>query len=231
MPEAAKFCRYELRTTDVPAARSFYADLLGRTCDIVALPEQARARGARPHWLGHLGVADVERALQAFVERGATQLGPTRSVDGRDLAIVRDPGGAVVGLATPSPDAADPDIIWHGLNTDDLPRASAAYCELLGWRMTERLDLGPHGVFHHFTWNPDGASVGSFAAIAGRPGVHPHWLFHFRVAALEPAIAHVRAAGGLVAGTFVLPDGDSLAVCDDPQGAAFALRQPAPKVM
>lgn len=230
MHAPARFCRYELRTTDVSAARRFYTDLLGRTCDIIQLPEQARARGARPHWLGHLGVDDVARAVQAFVERGATQLGPTLSIDGRDLAIVRDPGGAVVGLATPS-SATAPDIVWHGLNTDDLPRATAAYCEVFGWRMTERLDLGPHGVFHQFTWNTDGPSVGSFAAIAGRPGVHPHWLFHFRVAELDLALAHVRAAGGLVAGTFTLPDGDVLAVCDDPQGAAFALRQSAPKVM
>ena len=63
------------------------------------------------------------------------------------------------------------------------------------------------------------------ADIAGRPGVHPHWLFHFRVAALEPALAAVRAAGGLVLDPLTLPNGARIAVCDDAQGAAFALQE------
>lgn len=228
MHAAAKFCRYELRTTDVAAAREFYATLLGEAPTIVPLPEQAAARGARPHWLGHLGVDDVERTVSAFVERGATRLGPTRATaGGGEVAIVRDPGGAVVALATPSAPVRD-DIVWHGLNTTDLARAAASYCELFGWHMTGRLDLGSLGVFHQFAWSPGGASVGSIADIAGRPGVHPHWLFQFRAAALAPALAVVRAAGGLVVGPFVLPDGGRIAVCDDPQGAAFALREPVP---
>jgi len=33
----------------------------------------------------------------------------------------------------------------------------------------------------------------------------------------------VRAAGGLVLDPVTLPNGDRVAVCDDPQGAAFAL--------
>ena len=64
--------------------------------------------------------------------------------------------------------------------------------------------------------------------IAGRPGVHPAWLFHFRVAAFEPALGAVRAGGGVVFGSFVLPGGARSAVCDDPQGAAFALLEAAP---
>ena len=59
--------------------------------------------------------------------------------------------------------------------------------------------------------------------IAGRPGVHPHWLFHFRVPALEPAMDAVRAGGGVVLPPVTLPGGARVAVCDDPQGAAFAL--------
>lgn len=226
MPLPASFCRFELRTTDVPAARSFYAALLGDAIDaIVPLPEQALARGARPHWLGHLGVADVEAAVQAFVARGATRLGPTRPLEHGAVASVRDPGGAVVGLATPPPVPSRADIVWHVLNTDDLAAAAPAYCELLGWRMTDRLDLGELGVFHRFTWRPDGAAVGSISPTEGRAGVHPHWLFHFRVPALGPALAHVRRAGGLVVGPLTLPNGDRIAACDDPQGAAFALHE------
>jgi len=226
----AQFFRFELRTTDVPAARAFYAAVLGDggDADIVPLPVEARARGARPHWLGHLGVDDLESAVGAFVERGATRLGPTRpSAGGGEVAILRDPGGAVVALATaPSAPAAAPaDIVWHSLNTADLGRAIAGYCELFGWQLTDRLDLGALGVYHAFAWTAGGASVGAIADIAGRPGVHPHWLFHFGVPALDPALATVRAAGGLVLPPVVLPDGTRIAVCDDPHGAAFALQQ------
>jgi len=224
-----RFCRFELRTTDVAAARVFYASILGEgDLDIVRLPAEAAARGAPPHWLGHLGVAGVERAAMAFVARGATRLGPTRpTVDGGEAAIVRDPGGAVVALATPPPTPVRADVVWHELNTNDLARASASYSDLFGWQLTDRLDLGALGVHQQFAWRAGEENVGSMAGTAGRPGVHPHWLFHFRVAALEPALAAVRAAGGLVIASVVLPNGERIAVCDDPLGAAFALRERA----
>ena len=98
----------------------------------------------------------------------------------------------------------------------------------MGWQLTDAVDLGPQGRHHQFAWSPGGPSVGTMADIAGRPGVHPHWLFHFRVAALEPALATVRAAGGLVLDPVTLPSGARIAVCDDAQGAAFALQEGAP---
>jgi predicted enzyme related to lactoylglutathione lyase len=61
--------------------------------------------------------------------------------------------------------------------------------------------------------------------IANRPDVHPHWLLQVRVAALEPAVQAVKAAGGLVASEITLPTGERFAICDDPQGAAFSLRE------
>jgi hypothetical protein len=222
-----RFCRYELRTTNVAAARTFYAALLGEGgADIVSLPEEAARRGAPAHWLGHLGVDDVECAAGAFVERGSMRLGPTRpTADGGVVAIIRDPGSATVALATQPAAPPRGDVVWHSLNTADLGRATACYGELCGWQLTDPLDLGALGVHRRFAWHAGGASVGSMADIAGRPGVHPHWLFHFGVAALDPALETVRAAGGVVVASLVLPDGTRIAVCDDPQGAAFALNE------
>src|SRR4051812_43714047 len=96
----AKFFHYVLRTTDVAAARAFYSAVLGTSdAEIVQLHEQALARGARPHWLGLLEVAEVEVAAAAFATRGAAPLGP-KWVDARGLeaAVMRDPGGAVIAL-------------------------------------------------------------------------------------------------------------------------------------
>jgi hypothetical protein len=63
--------------------------------------------------------------------------------------------------------------------------------------------------------------VGAIGDIAGRPGVHAHCLFFFEVDAIEAA----RATGRVVLDPLVLPNGKRICVCDNPQGAAFALRE------
>jgi predicted enzyme related to lactoylglutathione lyase len=225
------FFHYVLRTTDVAGARAFYSAVLGNTdAEIVQLHEQALARGARPHWLGFLDVADVERAASEFAARGAAPLGP-KWVDPRGLeaAFMRDQGGALIALGKPPAQGSQlshPRVAWHTLNIADVERAVANYGELFGWEFKEPVDLGVDGVFHPFAWQPSGVAVGALSDIAQRPGVHPHWLFHFQVSALEPALEAVRAGGGLVLGPFTLQSGARIAVCDDAQGAAFALLEP-----
>jgi len=220
-----RFCRIALRTTDVDAARAFYAAVLGRAdAEIVALPAEVAARGAPAHWLGHLGADDVEGAVRAFVERGATRLGPTRpTADGGQAAIVRDAGGAVVALATPPASAAPTGVAWHVLNTPDAERAAERYAALCGWALGERRAVDALGSFREFAWQAGAPAVGAVADIAGRPGVHPHWLFHFPVPSLDDAVAAARAAGASVFPPVATPGGGRAAVGDDPQGAAFAL--------
>ena len=105
------FCRYDLRTTDPSAAKTFYSEVVGLdfTGDpssdespplgVWLLHEQARARGAPPHWLGHIGVTDVDATAQRLIELGSERLSPTlRANDGTAFATVRDPGGAVVAV-------------------------------------------------------------------------------------------------------------------------------------
>src|SRR5258706_1584597 len=106
-----KFFRFDLRTTDADAARAFYAKILGHDRAVIwPLHEQALARGARPHWLGYLGVADVERATAELVERVAMRLGPTPPTgDGGPAVVPRDPRGAAAALAGP------PATLWAGV--------------------------------------------------------------------------------------------------------------------
>ncbi len=225
------FFQVTLRTSDVDLARSFYATLLGGAAPhIVKLHEQAVARGARPHWLGYLNVDDVDRATAAFVNRGATPLAPKWvNPEGLEASVMRDPGGAIVALAKPPAGAHatsfGPEIVWYGLNTADVERAKSNYGELFGWEFGAPLNLDDIGVVHPFAWERGSPRIGSMSDVSGRAGVHPHWLFHFKVASLDAAMSAVRAAGGLVIGPFTLPTGEQIAVCDDPQGAAFAIRQ------
>jgi predicted enzyme related to lactoylglutathione lyase len=222
-----RFFRYLLRTTDVAGARAFYEPLFGKDgFDVFPLHERALARGARPHWLGHIAVEDVDAAAEVFVERGATRLGPTVATADGALAVLLDPGGAVVGLATRPPDEArvGPNVVWHELNTTDVEAARASYAALFGWETSGRLDLGSLGLLTTFTWTDGGPTVGSMAEVTARPGVHPHWLFHVRVPALDRAVETVRVGGGTIMPLVSLPNGERVAVCDDPQGGAFALR-------
>jgi predicted enzyme related to lactoylglutathione lyase len=237
------FFHLTLRTSDVDAARAFYKAVLGdRPLDIVKLHEQAVARGARPHWLGFLDVGDVDRALAAFTERGATSLGPKWvNPAGLEAAVVRDPGGAVVALAKPPTagggqervraSGASPDVAWYLLHTNDVEQARTNYAELFGWAFETRLDFGPRGIFHPFAWERGGPAVGWMGDVAGRSGVHPHWLFNLRVPAIGPATNAVRSLGGSIVDAATLPGGARIVVCDDPQGAAFALREEGPHAL
>jgi predicted enzyme related to lactoylglutathione lyase len=231
------FCRYDLRTTDPDAARAFYSEVLGPDFDaapsadeppalaVWMLHEQARARGAPAHWLGRIGVTDLEATMHRLVELGSERLGPTvRTKDGTSYATLRDPMGAIVAVRESTRRPSRSPVAWHQLHTRDLDRSWALYSELFGWTHTETLDVAdPEGGHRMFAWDASGSSVGSMANTARWPGVHPHWLFHFRVADLDAALAKVRERGGKATAPIALPNGDRLAACEDPQGAAFGL--------
>lgn len=228
------FLRYVLRTLDVEAARAFYRDVAGldfsapsEKSGIEAWPlhEQARARGAPPHWLGHLVATDLERALDRLVELGAERLGPTvKGQEGRAFTSLRDPVGAVVGVRESTPPPERSPVAWHHLHTKDLERAWTIYSDLFGWRQTETIEAADlEGGFRMFAWDPSGPTVGSMANTARQPGVHVHWLYYFPVADLDASLERVRANGGKAFTEAVLPNGHRIAACDDPQGAAFGL--------
>lgn len=243
VPCVRAFSWFELRTTAPRAACGFYKEALGFVVDAVdgqvalyaggeafgevsELPAQAAARGAPAHWLGHVGVDDVAAALQWFLARGASQLGPTRArADGSSVAAVRDPFGAVLALSSrtrPPPGA----VVWCDLHVHDAGSSAAFYCEAFAWapgraRAHESLTL------QEFAWTPGGPAVGATSSAARRSGVHTHWLFHFRVADIHAAAARVRAHGGRSVGDPVRVREDAWSVvCEDPQGAAFAMRGP-----
>src|SRR5271165_7586193 len=77
------FVWYELTTTDMTAAKTFYAEVVGwgtqdasmpgvaytlftaggsAVSGLMGLPEDARKSGFRPGWLGYVGVNDVDAA-------------------------------------------------------------------------------------------------------------------------------------------------------------------------
>lgn len=209
------FVRWTLRTTDLEAARAFYAALLEEGApEIVELPAVARARGAKPHWLGHLAAAAPDATVETFVARGAMRLG------GGEL--LREPNGAILAVTTPQQPARR-DVVWQQLLVGDPARAARDYGELFGMKLGARIELAEHGGFDQFSWDGGAAPAGSIGDLTGKPHIHPQWLFFFRAADLDAAMRYVREKGGIVLGPTDLPDGRRVAVCDDPQGAAFGL--------
>jgi predicted enzyme related to lactoylglutathione lyase len=221
-----RFSFYELRTTDVEAARAFYTEVVGLTfggdscLEVGPLPEQARARGAPAHWLGHIGVTDVDACAGRL---GGERLGPTRHAGTDTIVTLRDPFGAVVAITSRAAQEGMSPVVWHDLNTDDAERALATYCGAFGWRGHGSFDLGGGlGAYRLFGWGD--APAGGMLSSVRLPVIHPHWLFSFGVADLDRCVADTRKRGGLVVGVKTMPDGTRVAPCEDPQGAAFALR-------
>lgn len=274
--QAGRFRRYELRTSDLDAARAFYAEVLGSEfwgsdVSLIALPERAAARGAPPHWLGYIAVADVaarreaarheqaaheaahstaaavEAAGKQLVAQGAQQLGPIqRSSDGVELAVLRDPFGAVLGLRSETPVseivssevARGSSVAWHQLHARDREQALAWYGALFGWTPRELVDVdlgGEPGVapgrdlggLQTFAWDEAEPIVGAISNGARLPHIHPQWLFFFRVADLQIAAAKARLHGGRILDVTQTARGELIAGGEDAQGAAFGLFQAA----
>jgi predicted enzyme related to lactoylglutathione lyase len=225
-----RFCRYELRTSDVDDGERFYrelfgADFWGNGIDVVPLPAQAAARGAVPHWLGHISTQDVVRTALRFAAVGATHLGPPPSA-GASRAIMRDPLGAVVATTSECEPSGSQRVSWHLLNARDESHAFSVYAGLFGWVSAGTADLGP-GLGRHmmFAWPGTTEAVGSTADLARLPHIHAQWLFFFRTEDLAASLAKVQVLGGLTLPSSRTPTGDLVAPCDDPQGAAFGLYQ------
>jgi predicted enzyme related to lactoylglutathione lyase len=226
----SRFGRYELLTVDVAAARTFYTQVFGAhfwstDFTLANLPEPARARGAKPHFRGQLGVDDVEGTLQRFLAAGSVQLGPQRHELNATRVGLKDPFGAILTLSSETIPPPRPLVAWHLMATLDHRSAFAWYSELFGWSSTGTVDLAERGQHQLFSWDDAGATVGSISNIARSPNIHTQWLFYFRVDDAERAAARVTELGGLALPAMRGADGAIMTACDDAHGAAFGLYQ------
>ncbi len=244
------FIWYDVMTTDTKAAEAFYRSVIGwETADsgmpgqsytilsvgpakiggLMPIPEEARANGARPVWMGYIGVADVDAyAAKVKAAGGAIHRAPADiPVVGR-FAVAADPHGAAFilfkGDGEMSPPAASgtPGTIgWHELSAGDREGAFAFYADLFGWTKADAVDMGAMGIYQTFATG--GPAVGGM--MTKRPDMPvPFWLYYFNVDAIDAALARVTGAGGTVLnGPHQVPTGSWIAQCLDPQGAIFAM--------
>lgn len=205
----------------------------GNAGGVLGLTEEMREHGARPIWMGYVGVDDVDATIVELEAKGGKTLMPAFDIPQGRIAMVADPQGNPFYVMKPIPpegsegkasDVFSPDaeqrVAWNELTTSDPAAARAFYGELFGWTSDEFMPMGELGEYRFFAHQ--GETIG--AVCAPPPGAPAGWRYYIRVPSIATAAETVKAGGGTVAmGPHEVPGGDFIIIGNDPQGAEFAL--------
>lgn len=245
------FVWYDLMTTDVDGAKTFYTKLLGWDIQafdqapadqpyemwvgpngpqggVMALPEEAKKMGAPPHWLAYTHVADAAATLKKVEGLGGKVLVPVTQIPGggSHFAVLQDPQGAAFGIV----DGEQPQggkerkgtVTWHELAAADWEKAWAFYSDVFGWKKGEAMDMGPMGTYLMYGNGGDHDLGGFFNKAAAQPV--PAWMIYITVQNCDEAVDKAKELGAKVLnGPMDVPGGDRVAQLMDPHGAAFGL--------
>ena len=245
------FIWYELATNDLDAAVKFYKDVIGWGTELwqdtgpylrwtadkipvggaAVVSDDDKKTGAKPHWFAYVLVDDVDAlAKKADSLGGKTIVPPTDIPDVGRFSRIADPHGATLGVlkpmggpAQPPPPAETPDrrVSWHELIAGDREAAFRFYSQLFGWEKTEAVEM-PNGTYQMYA--KAGRTLGGMMTKPAGYPYPPHWLYYVKVPDLDAALARTKKDGGKVMnGPMVVPGGDRVAQCLDPEGAQFAL--------
>lgn len=251
------FIWYELLTADAKAAKAFYDDVVGWDIDAEAPPggmeyrmikahdgaaggvmelgAEMIAGGARPAWLGYIGVDDVDASVAAIVADGGQVHLSAFDIPGIGrIAMVADPQGIPFYVMRGASDAASTayqrrgmqHVSWNELLAPDDDAALAFFQKHFGITKVGALPMGAMGEYSFIaTAESKGDAVG--AVMRAPPHAHPGWGFYFRVPDIEIARAKVEAGGGTVlSGPMEVPGGEITLQLLDPEGVPFGLVSP-----
>lgn len=239
---------FDLMTTDADAGRAFYTELIGYGTEVfdlggmpynmftvgsdsvggvMKLPEEDA--GTPPHWLGYVGVDDVDAMLTKIEGLGGKAMHPAMDIPnvGR-FATVADPQGAVFAIFQ-SNDAASGtgdkprvgEVAWVELMTTDHVAGMDFYIACFGWRRTDAMDMGDGWMYQMF--GQEKSRGGAFTKKADMPGP-AMWLHYIHVGDVNATVAKAKELGAtVVSGPMEVPGGDLVAQLLDPQGAMFAI--------
>jgi len=251
------FIWYELLTSDVDAAQDFYSAVVGWTFKasdqpdmdyrlfsmagsevggLMPLTKEMTDGGARPCWLGYIGVDDVDAAVADIkASGGAAHMEPWDIPGVGRMALVADPQGAlfyvmkgsVEGGESSSFAATEPmpgHCAWNELATEDPDGAKTFYAEQFGWQKDGDMDMGPMGKYEFLKVGDDRGFM--LGAVMPKMAEQPvsMWTYYFRVPDIDKAVETIKAKiGQIVQEPIEIPGGDFSLVAMDPQGAIFAL--------
>jgi len=241
-----KFCWEELLSNDTAAAKGFYSRLMGWKAEdwpggmpysvfnaegrgvggLMALPDEAKQMGARPHWVTYIAVADASATVAEAGRLGGVVIkAPFDVPEVGKLAILKDPQGALFAIIQPSkPDAPQQPkfggFSWRELATSDQAGAFKFYQALFGWQEMQRMPMGPDASYVIFGY--DGQQHGGmYVRMSDQQPIA--WLSYTHVADADKAAAAATAAGAkLINGPMDVPGG-RIAQLLDPEGVMFAV--------
>jgi uncharacterized protein len=257
------FIWYELMTTDADAAGDFYGKVVGWTSTnagqpgmdyrffsssdgsdtkdgvggYMAITPEVAEGGARPAWVGYIGVDDVDASVASITGAGGSILMPATDLDGVGrMAMVADPQGAPFYVMKGASDetsysfaATEPKsghCAWNELATSDPEAAKAFYGAQFGWSKDGELDMGPMGTYEFLKVSGDRFALGAVMPKMPEMPVSM-WSFYFRVPDIDAAAETVTANGGtILVEPMEIPGGEFSLNVMDPQGAAFGLVGP-----
>lgn len=178
----------ELSTTDVDAAKGFYAALFGWEAEdneipetggvysmqqvdgspaaaIMAQPDEQRQAGVPPNWFSYVTVASADESARKAEELGGqVHAGPFDVATAGRMAVIADPAGAMFGIWQAG-DSIGAEVVnvpgaltWNDIATTDPEGAQAFYSGLFGWGF-DKIDTGPDGP-DYWTITHDAASNG-----------------------------------------------------------------------
>ena len=245
-----RFIWYELMTTDMEAAKTFYAEVVGwgtqdastlgiaytlftageaSVSGLMDLSEDARKLGLRPTWLGYVGVNDVDASADRIKQLGGSvHVPPTDIPHISRFSVAVDPQMATIALfkwlqpgqEQPAELDAPGRVGWHELLAADWQTAWNFYRELFGWQKADT-DTGAVGTYQLFSVG--GQTIGGMFTKPPTVPV-PFWLYYFNVGDIDAAVKRVKAGSGqILDGPIEVPGGRWIVQCTDPQGAIFAL--------
>jgi uncharacterized protein len=241
---------YELMTSDMKAAESFYKSVVGWTTEPfpgAGQPYTALNRSGKvgvggilnkpadvkapPFWAMYVAVPKLEDAVSHITRLGGKAHTDVIAIpDVGRWRLMMDPQGAAFYVMEPASSEQRPegapeigDASWHELMTTDMTAAMKFYQEVFGWQPGQSMDMGPMGKYQIFD-RPHGQIGGIMNKPPEMANVPPNWQIYFRVPNVDAAAERIKAEGGrILNGPMDVPDGDRIVNAMDPQGAAFGL--------
>jgi predicted enzyme related to lactoylglutathione lyase len=252
MGNSGRFVWYELLTTDIETAKTFYSSVVGwGTADVsrpgsvytlftaggatvaglAKLQPDAQKAGVPPQWMGFVEVGDVDAAAGRVKQLGGTvHVPPTDVPNVSRFSVIADPQMATLALfkgregghETSARPGAPGHVVWCELLASDWERAFTFYNELLGWQKVGA-HVGPMGTYQEFSAGRE--TIGGMFTPPEMWGFSM-WLYYFSAGDIEAALKRVVAGGGqILYGPIAVPGAARIVQCSDPQGAVFGLME------
>jgi predicted enzyme related to lactoylglutathione lyase len=233
-------CWVDYGASDVDAAKTFYADLLGWEytggdpefggyLNATRDGQQAAGLGPlmnpgdSPSWTTYFATDDSQATVARIRDAGGTVVVEPMEVRPMGtMTIALDPQGNAFGLWQAGTHTgvrihSEPGALaWNEAMADDAARAREFYTAVFGFTFDEVPEAGE---MDYTTFSSGGNPLGGLGASS--PELPKGWLTCFSVDSADEATAAVQAAGG----TVLMPPMDTpwgrFAVLRDPWGAAF----------